>query len=181
MLAYFTYFFSYSFLGFLLETAYAFLIQGELASRKCYLFSMLCPVYGLGAVAIVAATAPLKQHKIMTFLIGMLVASIIEYFTDIFYREILETPFWDYSQMPLNLNGRICLLFSGIWGLLSLALVYWIHPLVERYAAKIPKGITALILAFFLVDAVLSTFLLQKYKTKNALSIHWLTARLTAK
>lgn len=173
------YFYSYSFLGFLLETAYAFLVQGCFAWRKCYLFSWLCPVYGLGALAIITASRKWKKKKLATFLIGMLVASLTEYCMDIYYRDLLGTPFWDYHDMPYNVNGRICLLFTFFWGLLSLALVYWIHPRLEHICKAVPHSVVTLGSAFFLADAILSTFLLGSLQTRDALDLIWLAERLS--
>lgn len=171
MLNYIGYFFIYSFAGFLLETLFALFIQGEFVMRKCFLFSPLCPVYGLGAIAIISFAGPFRQHPAAVFFVGLLAASIVEYFTDIFYREILGVTFWDYTDMPLNINGRVCLIFSLIWGFLSLALVQFIHPHVDRLIKSSPRALIIALFIFFSLDAIISTILLGRYKTKNAISL----------
>lgn len=177
LLMYFSYFIIYSFFGFILETLFALITVGQLQSRKCFLFNLLCPVYGLGAIAILLSTEPFKQNKPLTFLIGMAAATLVEYVTDYVYKNILGTSFWDYSHLPLNVNGRVCLLFSFFWGLLSLALVYIIHPFISKYSARIPNGVILFVMIFFTIDAVLSVILLNKYNTKNALNLSWLLAK----
>ena len=62
-MAYFMYFVLYSFIGFLLETLYTLVTRGILISKKCFLINLLCPVYGFGAIAILACTKPIKQYK----------------------------------------------------------------------------------------------------------------------
>lgn len=171
MLNYIGYFFIYSFAGFILETLFALFIQGEFVMRKCFLFSPLCPVYGLGAIAIISFAGPFRQHPAAVFFIGLLAASVVEYFTDIFYREILGVTFWDYTDMPLNINGRVCLIFSLIWGFLSLALVQLIHPHVDRLVKSSPRGLLTILLILFSIDAVISIVLLGKYKTKGAINL----------
>ena len=171
MLNYIGYFFIYSFAGFLLETLFALFVQGEFVMRKCFLFSPLCPVYGLGAIAIISFAGPFRQHPVAVFFVGLLAASVVEYFTDIFYREILGVTFWDYTDMPLNINGRVCLVFSLIWGFLSLALVHLIHPHVDKLIKAAPSTLIVVLLVLFSVDAVVSAVLLGRYKTKNAISL----------
>ena len=107
----------------------------------------------------------------------MAAATLVEYVTDYVYKNVLGTSFWDYSHLPLNVNGRVCLLFSFFWGLLSLALVYVIHPFISKYSARIPNGVILFVMIFFTIDAVLSVVLLNKYNTKNALNLSWLLAK----
>ena len=171
LLNYIGYFFVYSFAGFLLETLFALFVQGEFVMRKCFLLSPLCPVYGLGAIVIISFAGPFRQHPAAVFLIGLLAASVVEYFTDIFYREILGVTFWDYTDMPMNINGRVCLVFSLIWGVLSLVLVRFLHPAVERAVKSAPRALLIACLVFFCLDAVISVVLLGRYKTKSAISL----------
>ena len=169
VLDYFGYFFVYSFAGFLLETVFAVAVQGELAARKCFLILPLCPVYGLGAVAILLLTGPFRHSLPAVFLIGMAAASAVEYAMDFLYRDAIGVAFWDYTKMPLNVNGRICLLFSLIWGLLSVFLVRFIHPEVARVIEAAPRWLLLTALIFFLADAAASTAVLIRWQSKEAL------------
>ena len=67
---------------------------------------------------------------------------------------------WDYSDMPFNLNGRICLLYSVFWGLLGVLWIKSIYPRMSKWILKIPnragKIITWVLLAFFVVNASVS-------------------------
>ena len=61
-MAWFWYFFIYSFLGFLLEVVYV-RIRGEAKrDRKCRLILPVCPVYGLGALAILLLPEVVRQQ-----------------------------------------------------------------------------------------------------------------------
>ncbi len=171
VLNYVGYFFIYSFAGFILETLFAVSVQGELVMRKCFLVSPMCPVYGLGALAIVLMTQPFRENLFAVFGIGMIAASAVEYFMDFIYREVIGVAFWDYKDMPMNINGRVCLLFSLIWGLLSIALVRFIHPGVERMIKASPRWLLLTLLILFLIDAVASTTVLVRFKSKDALNL----------
>lgn len=171
MLRYFNFFISYSFIGFILETFFSLVIKGRLESRKCYLISVLCPVYGIGAIAINGSTKKFKNNKILTFFVGAVVASIVELLTDIFYSKVLGARFWNYSKKPFNLGGSICLGYSIIWGLLSLVLVYFLHPYVDKNINKISKSASICILLLLITDTFVSAFLLNRFKSKKAISI----------
>ena len=161
----------YSFCGFLLEVPFARATGAAKHDRKCLLFLPLCPVYGLGALLIVALPEAVRERPLALFFLGALVATAAEYATDFFCEKVLRVRFWDYADLPANLNGRVCLLFSGIWGLLALGLVYWVHPAVSRWVGAIPKGWTLPVFLFFLLDLALTVWLLRS--TGDTASLRW--------
>lgn len=173
-MAYFMYFVLYSFVGFILETLYTLITRGILISKKCFLMNLLCPVYGLGAIAIISCTRPIKQYKILTFVMGGLAATVVEYVLHFIYQEILGVSIWNYSNLPYNINGRVCLMFTVFWSILSMGLVYFIHPLVEKRMAAMPKTLFAVLLLFVGMDAMISTLLYKKFGNKQAVSLPWL-------
>lgn len=173
-MAYFMYFVFYSFIGFILETLYTLITRGILISKKCFLINMLCPVYGLGAIAILGATKPFKEYKLITFVFGGIAATAVEYILHYIYKDILGVSIWDYSTLPYNINGRVCILFTLFWSMLSPILVYIIHPFLEKRMTSMPKALFAVLLMFVGLDAIVSTFLYKKYGTKRAVDIVWL-------
>lgn len=167
----FWYFLFYSFVGFLLEVLFTRITRGEKKDRKCMLFLPLCPVYGLGALLIVHLPAAVRHRPVLLFFLGALAATAAEYVMDWFYETALGVRFWDYSGMPWNLNGRVCLLFSGMWGLLALALVLWVHPAVIRWVSAIPSNWVLPAVLFFLLDGVFTVLLLRV--TGDTSSLRW--------
>lgn len=169
----------YSFLGFLLEVVFARLTRSNKQDRKCMILFPLCPVYGLGALAIVHLPVAVQNRPLLLFLLGALAATAVEYVVDWFYETVLGVRFWDYSSLPWNLNGRVSLLFSGFWGLLALSLVIWVHPWVERLFSVIPLGLTFPIFLLFLTDGALSAWTLRTTGTTD--SLRWYDHFRTAK
>ena len=161
----------------MLETVFCFILNFSFESRKCLLLSAMCPVYGLGGIAVCALSEPFKNNKLMSFFIGMIAATLIEYVMDIFYKDILGVSFWDYSGRMFNINGRVCLVYSICWGLLSLLLIYKIHPQVWSFTTRIPSGAIISIGVFFAIDTVLSSILMYSLKTKDAINLMWLYQR----
>ncbi len=158
----------YSFLGFLLEVIYAALTGGE-PHRKCLRVLPLCPVYGFGACTILAAGSEITS-PVLLFILGAAVATAWEYVMACFYEEVLGVAFWDYSELPWNLQGRVCLPFSLAWGLLTLPLVRVFHPLVQQLDFSPPLALTALMGAALGADVLLSCLLLRATGDRNSLN-----------
>lgn len=165
----FWYFLMYSFLGFWLEVAFAQATHSSKRDRKCFLLLPLCPVYGLGALAILAAGEVLGRWPLLLALAGGGVATAAEYLVGLFYQKVLGVEFWDYSGLPLNVGGKICLPFSVAWGVLSLGLVYLIHPLVSVLVGYIPARLTPAAAILLLTDGAVTAYLLKTTGTTDSL------------
>ncbi len=176
MIPLFTEFLFYSFLGFLLEVLYARLLGRGRHGRKCLLFLPLCPVYGLGAVAILHMPPLLQSHPVVIFLAGGLLATLAEYTVGAFYLWGVGVRFWDYSLAPGNLSGLICPLYTLYWGLLSVALIQGIHPVLAPWLAQIPVELSVLLFPLFAADGLLSLWLL--HRTGNPDCLMWYKAFL---
>lgn len=163
-------FIAYSFAGFLLETAFAWLTGGT-AGRKGLLVLPLCPVYGAGACLVLALTAPVRGEPPAVFLVGGLAATAAEYLAALYHEKALGVSFWDYGDLPGSLHGRVCLPFSLAWGTLSLGLVYWLHPLLAPWLARIPAPVGWLTLATLLTDGLFTAALLRT--TGDTASLRW--------
>ena len=169
MISLLTEFFFYSFLGFLLEVLYARLLGRGGHGRKCLLFLPLCPVYGLGAVAILHMPPLLQSHPVSIFIVGGLLATLAEYAVGAFYLWGIGVRFWDYSEAPGNLAGLICPLYTLFWGLLSVELIGGIHPVLEPWLAQVPPELTILLFSFFAADGLLSLWVLHRTGTPDGL------------
>ena len=98
---------------------------------------------------------------------GFIIGSVIEYVISLIGEWIFNIKWWDYSDMPFNINGRICIWFSIFWGLLAIYLMTHINPKVDRLIDKIPKKIlknTTIILTIFIfLDFLLTCFALKMF------------------
>lgn len=169
MVNYLLYFFIYSFLGFLLEVAYTRIVRAEKKDRKCFFLLPLCPVYGVGALCILLLPAMVKSSPPLLMALGAAAATAAEFFTGLFYERVMRVKFWDYSGLPGNLGGRVCLLFSGFWGALALILVYLVHPLVSAAAGRIPGVLLPPALLLLVMDGVFTVRLLRREGDTEAL------------
>jgi len=162
------YFWIYSFLGCLLEKAFAKVTHAQQQGRKGFLLLPLCPVYGLGMLAVLALPERWTSGGWL-ILWGGFTATAVEYIVHWGYDVLLGVRFWDYSNLFGNLQGRVCLPFALIWGVLTAVAVRWIQPAVERLAERTLPEVTYLCLLVFAVDALCSLRVLQVRKDPEAL------------
>ncbi len=162
-------FWIYSFAGFLLETAFALVTRAEHRKRRCFLMLPLCPVYGLGVLAVLSLPSSMVNTFWGLVFWGGLTATAVEYGVHLLYEKLFHVRFWDYSAVWGNLGGRISLPFSVAWGILLASLLpaahRWLEPLIE----KIPVAVTWWMVVLFAADAALSAWVL--YETGDPESI----------
>jgi len=165
----FWYFMIYSFFGFLLEVAFARLIRAKKKDRKCFVLLPLCPVYGLGALAILLLPERVQQSGPLLIVFGGLAATCTEYLMAVFYEKVLGIAFWDYSGLRFNLHGRVCPLFSLFWGMLAVLLVHRVHPAVALWAGRVPTAVTVSTMLLAAADSVYTAALLRAKGNTNCL------------
>ncbi len=161
------YFIIYSVIGFVIETIFGLLTKGVIESRKSFLYGPFCGIYGLGAVVMIIGLQKFKKNNYTLFIGGFIIGSIIEYVISLVGELIFNIKWWDYSDMPFNINGRICVWYSFFWGLLAIYLMSHVNPKVDKFIEKIPKNIlknTTIILTIFLFfDFLLTCFALKMF------------------
>lgn len=160
----------YSFLGYLLEVAYAKIVHGRGSGRKCLLLLPLCPVYGVGAVAIVALSGPNPQ-PLWVMGVGFAAATVVELLFGLYYKYVLGVAFWNYSKIRWNVGGLICLPFSLAWSGLALALVYTVHPIVKICVSALPTAFTVPAWIVLGADCLISSIALKR--EKNTAVLQW--------
>ena len=165
------YFIIYSILGYLIETLFGLVTKGVIESRQSFLYGPFCAIYGLGAVIMIGLLQYFKKNNFTLFFGGFLIGSVVEYLVSLFGEMILGVKWWDYSNMPLNLNGRICVFYSIFWGLLAIYLMSYINPRVDRLInwikSKIStnklKVITLGVTIFLFIDCVVTGYALKYF------------------
>lgn len=150
-----------SFLGVVIELLYCFVTNGYFESRSGLIYGPFNLLYGVGTVALSAALYKFRNRgKWLSFLGGFLVGSAVEYLCSWAQELVFGSRSWDYSHLPLNLNGRICLMYSLFWGLLGVIWVKDIYPRMAKWILKIPnkfgKIITWVIVVFFIFNATMT-------------------------
>lgn len=170
----------YSFAGWAVEIAYHAVTVGKYVNRG-FLSGPVCPVYGFGVIAVLAALTPLKGSFLLLFVGAVVVTSLIELVTGILLYKSFGMRWWDYSKEPFNLGGYICLKFSIIWGLACVIVVTQVEPLIERLIHVMPIwldfGILLVFYVIFAIDAIDTVSTVLKLK-KELYLVKEVTSRL---
>lgn len=120
-----------SLMGFVMEGVWHFLRKGVWGFRVATLVGPFCVIYGVGAVAMyLIALAVEKKHPLVQFLSFALAGSAVEYLSSLFQELAFGTISWNYSHHAINLGGRISLPMTILWGIIGMALMYIILPML---------------------------------------------------
>ena len=171
------FFFIFCVLGVVLEMIFCYASEGVIESRVGLLYLPFSPIYGLGGVALSLFLKPYIGEPVIMFLAGMAVGSVLEYTASFVLEKAFHSVFWDYSDKPLNLHGRICFQYSLYWGFLSLLLISvldrWVIALVDLF----PRDVGNAVLTVCTVVTVLSTVLTLAAFRRLDRKTQWLRAR----
>ena len=164
------YFIVYSILGYVIETLYGSLTKGVVESRQSMLYGPFCCIYGLGAICLLCIPKSAKKNNWTLFIAGFIIGSVVEYVVSWVGEVIFNIKWWDYSNFPLNINGRVCVYFSIFWGILTICLNKVINPTVDKALGKIPIKVlhvlTVIIMVFMAFDFIISSFALKMFETR---------------
>ncbi len=139
-------FFIYSFFGWIYESTYVSIRKRTWINRG-FLNGPIIPIYGFGATffyimffnshMVHLTKSVTVEHITILYFIGMISATVLEYVTSWFMEKIFHAKWWDYSHYKYNINGRISLIPSLFWGVLSVVMAFVIQPKVSILTDKI--------------------------------------------
>ena len=154
---YVVWFMLFGLFGWVFESTYCSIVERHWCNRG-FLFGPVCPIYGAGAVAAIAVFSHVARVCEMpeawqVFLVCAVGASAIEWATSCAMERMFGTVWWDYSDLPLNIKGRVCVPAASLFGLGGLGIVYVALPVVDLAVAVVPP------MAFELASLVLMALL----------------------
>lgn len=165
------YFIIYSIIGYVIETLFGFFTMGILESRQSFLYGPFCGIYGIGAVLMIITMQNVPKKYVWLFVSGFMVGSITEYAISWASEKFAGITWWDYSYLPLNINGRICLLYSIFWGFLAIFLIKVFNPLLDRFinwikgkvSVSVAKGVVLSVFIFIILEFLATAFAIQAF------------------
>lgn len=161
----------FSLLGLAAEFLYGFLILGVIQFRKGLILGPLSIAYGISAVIMILVLKRFKGHKFILFIIGAILGSFLEYFFSFILEGMLGVRFWNFI-MIFNLNGRVCLLHSIIFGFLSVVLIEfvikWIDKLIDKMykKSKVNKIINIILNVIIILEVLFTCWGIIVYKKR---------------
>ncbi len=131
-------FFAISFVGWIWEILIYFIQDGEFINRGV-LFGPWLPLYGCGGIFLSFILGKYEYKPVRVFFLSMLICSLLEYFSSFFLEWMWGIRWWDYSGDFLNINGRICLWGSLMFGLAGWMFICYIMPYLRFLYRQIWK------------------------------------------
>ena len=159
------FFFWYCFLGWIWECLYVSVKRAwknkkwEFVNRG-FLHGPLIPIYGFASITILLATLRVRESAFAVYVIGACTATLFELVTGTAMERLFKVKYWNYSDLPLNYHGHICLFVSMFWGFFSVLLVRVIHVPVETLLMQAPVFLCEIaafsLMAVFAYDTAIS-------------------------
>ena len=150
-----------SFAGVVVEILWCLVWNGYIESRSGLVYGPFNLLYGIGAVVLTVALYQYRNRSsAISFFGGMIVGSAVEYVCSWGQELAFGSRSWDYSAMPFNLNGRICLEYAIFWGVLGVLWIKSVYPRMAKLILRLPnrpgKIITWLTVAFLIINSVVT-------------------------
>jgi len=138
----------YAFLGWCSEVAFAAVNKGKFVNRG-FLNGPVCPIYGVGMLIVVLCLWSLRDRPLLLFLGSALLTTALEFVTGFVLERVFHDKWWDYSDMPFNIKGYVCLKFTILWGLAASFIIGAIHRFIYMLIEKTPFVLGVILLAVF--------------------------------
>ena len=162
-------FFITSCVGYVCEVVYCSIVDNYFEWNRGFLLGPYVPLYGVGAIAIFYFLRNYYDQPLALFLLTFFICTVLEYVTSYVMEKLFKIRWWDYSWLPFNIEGRVCLLNSVLFGVAGLVVVYLLRPLLLNLFNHVPPIImisAALVFGtLFLLDLLFTTITLISIRT----------------
>lgn len=156
----------YSFSGWVIETCLGVFENRKFVNRG-FLIGPYCPIYGVGCLCLTFILKKYDNDPLALFVIGTAVCSVLEYTTSCLLEKLFKARWWDYSHIPFNINGRVCLCYSVLFGFGGLFVLNF-NPVLLRFLKSFPTNVfipvSIIIMILFIIDVVMSFNIINKLK-----------------
>lgn len=161
----------YSIIGWISEVVYCSIQERRFVNRG-FLHGPLCPVYGFGALLVVFLLEPFAESVVLLFFSAMVITTTLEYMTAWLLETAFSTRWWDYSDLPFNFRGRVCLLNSVLFAFMALVGVRVLHPGIESFLLSLPESLTesaaGILAGLLFIDLIYTLRTLVRFEEKLA-------------
>ena len=172
----------YAVLGWMVEVIYAGVCEAKFVNRG-FLNGPLCPIYGFGMLIVIEVLYPMKDNWFLLYIGAFVLTTVLEYLTGLILEKVFHHKWWDYSNIPFNIQGYVCLKFSILWGFGGTFIVAVVHPMFYKWIHMIPtfldRILLAVIVSLILVDVVVTVSDILKFN-KRIRQLHELAGKMRA-
>ena len=152
----------FSILGLILECVINFIKAKTTDTPFLVTTGPFCIFYGIGAILTILCLQQYKDKgkKIKLFIIGCILMSAIQYALSFILETIVGARLWNYTWSKFNINGRVCLEYAILWGIITAILIEVLKDFVDKII-NLMKGkvstIVDIILTMLIVVLIMFT------------------------
>lgn len=149
----------YSFAGWIYESIFGVVKTGKWEKRG-FLYGPVCPIYGVGATIMTILTDLSRIYGydlslLKIFVISFFGSIVLEFGTSYVLEKMFHAVWWDYTEYPFNLEGRVCLFSSFAFGVAGIFTVRFAVPFAESLVYPL-NGIVTELLSLLLVSVLVA-------------------------
>lgn len=161
----------YSLLGYVCEIIYCTIESKKLVINRGFFIGPYLPIYGFSTILMCFSLEKYKHDMVALFVMSLMLCTIIEFITSYVLEKIFKVRWWDYSHLSFNINGRVCLLNSILFGIAGVVVVDFLNPFflffLDLFPTTILYVISAILFVIFLLDVSISIAVLTKIKLSS--------------
>lgn len=161
----------YSIIGYITEVVFCSIDNKRLILNRGFLLGPYLPIYGGSAVLMYIFLSKYREDVIVLFVMAFVLCSIVEFFTSYILEKIFKVRWWDYSKISFNIDGRVCLQNSILFGLGGVVIIVFINPiflyLIESLPVYIKYIISITTFILFIIDVIISILVLTKIQISS--------------
>lgn len=157
----------YSVIGWLIELILVYVDEKKLINRGFFV-GPYCPIYGFGGLIISFALNKYAGSPVTLFVMSMFSCALLEYITSYLLEKLFNARWWDYTHFKYNINGRICLEASLLFGIFGCLMIYFISPffqnILDMLSINTCNILAGSIFVIFTLDAIISLKIMSSFK-----------------
>ena len=158
---YFLLYIIYSFVGYIAEVAYVSFRREKLTLSRGFFIGPVLPIYGAGALIITLFLNGYNDQILVLFILSTVLCTLLEYYTSLILEKVFKLRWWDYKDKKFDLNGRVCLENSLLFGLGGVIIIEFINPIILNLLYPLPESIINIVViitfTLYLLDLIVST------------------------
>lgn len=166
-------FFSYSVFGYIVETLFCSLIDKKIVFNRGFLIGPYLPIYGVASVLMTLVLTRYQNDFFNVFIMGAFICTTVEYLTSFILEKMFNTRWWDYTNQSFNVNGRVCLKNSVLFGIGGLAIVYFLDDYFEKLVSLFSYNVfictNIILMILFFTDVTISYLTISKLRKNSEL------------
>lgn len=166
-------FFCYSILGYIVETIFCSLIDKKIVFNRGFLIGPYLPIYGVASVLMTLLLTRYQSDAFTVFIMAAFICTTVEYLTSFALEKMFKTRWWDYTNQSFNVNGRVCLKNSVLFGVGGVAIVYFLNDYFEKlvglFSRNVFIGTNIVLMILFFTDVVISYLTISKIRKNSEL------------